>query len=266
MKKTIPTAPLALLLTVLSAAPAPAAEAALPPARLAYGLTVAGLPIADAVLTYDDRGGRYALDVAWHTVGLAGIFASASGTVAAAGRLVSGRPRPRDYRLQEQGGDGPIDVDMGLSGGRVGRLEVEPPAKTGEDIVPVLPEHRRGVTDPLSAALLPVGTRPEEVCARTLQIFDGWSRWDIRLTQKAIRDEAPNGLRAPTVVCAVRWVPIAGHRSGHRSVRYMAANDDVEVRLARLPDRDVWMPVETSVGTLIGTARAGLRSVGTSDR
>lgn len=259
--------PPAAVLCALFAAPAAlAAEAALPPARLTYGLTVAGLPLAQADLTYDDRGGRYALDVAWRTVGLAGVFAAASGTVAADGRLVSGRPHPRDYRLHEMGGEGPIDVEMSLSGGRVGRLSVEPPGKTGDDVVPVLPEHRRGVIDPLSAALLPVGTRPEEVCARTLPVFDGWSRWDIRLASKAIRDEAPAGLRPPTVVCAVRWVPIAGHRTGHRSVRYMAANEDVEVRFARLADREAWMPVETSVGTLIGPARATLRAVTTAER
>lgn len=261
MSKFTTAGALAALLSCQPVSASLAAEAALPPARLAYGLTVAGIPIAEADLTYDDRGGRYALDVAWHTVGIAGIFASASGTVAADGRLLAGRPQPRAYRLKENGGDGPIDVEMSLLRGRVGRLTAEPPAKTGEDIVPVLPEHRRGVTDPLSAALIPAGTTPEAVCDRTLPIFDGWSRWDVRLSRKATHDEAPDGMRAPTVVCAARWVPIAGHRAGHRSVRYMAENRDVEVRLARLADRDVWLPVETTVGTLIGPARATLRSV-----
>ncbi len=258
-------APLALAL-LAPAGPGLAAEAALPPAALHYGLTVAGLPIARADLSIDDRGGRYDADVEWRTVGIAGIFAAASGKVAAQGRLVGGRPHPRAYRLIERNGDTPFDVAMALSGGRVGRLVVEPPAKVGEDIVPVEAEHRRGVTDPLSAALIPGSTPASAVCDRTLPIFDGWSRWDVRLAPKTVVETAPTGMRGPTVVCSARWVPIAGHREGHRSVRYMAENRDLEVRLARLPDRDLWLPVEASVGTMIGTARATLETVTTGGR
>ena len=238
------------------------AEAAKAPTKLVYGLSLAGLPIADADVRFDDRGGRYGFDVAWHTVGLAGIFSSASGTLATSGRLVGGRPHPRAYRLIERNGDTPFDVDMTLSGGTVSRLAVEPPAKTGEDIVPVGPEHKRGVSDPLSAALLPGATPPAAVCDRTLAIFDGWSRWDVALSPKSTSDVAPAGLRGPTVTCAARWVPIAGHRAGHRSVRFMAENRDVEIRFARLEGHDLWLPIEASVGTLIGPVRTRLTSVG----
>ncbi|MCE1237222.1 MAG: DUF3108 domain-containing protein [Hyphomicrobiales bacterium] len=257
---------LALLALLLAVSPPPsgvavAAEAAQPSARLVYDLSLAGLPLAEADVGFDDRAGRYAVDVAWRTVGLAGIFASADGTLAASGRLVRGHPRPHAYRLIERKGDTPFDVDMTLSGGAVSHLSVEPPAKTGEDIVPVGPEHRRGVSDPLSAALLPGSIAPAAVCDRSLAVFDGWSRWDVRLATEKILDEAPAGLRGPVAVCAARWVPIAGHRSGHRSVRYMAENRDVEIRFARLPDRDLWIPIDAHVGTMIGTVRTHLVSI-----
>lgn len=260
------TPPRLLLALLVSVAPlridvAAAAEAALPPARLVYDLSLAGLPLAEADVAFDDRAGRYAVDVAWRTVGLVGIFASADGTLAASGRLVRGRPHPRAYRLIERKGDTPFDVDMTLSGGAVSRLTVEPPAKTGEDIVPVGPEHRRGITDPLSAALLPGSIAPTAVCDRSLAVFDGWSRWDVRLSPKEIVEEAPTGLRGPVVACAARWTPIAGHRSGHRSVRYMADNRDVEIRFAHLPDRDLWIPIDAHVGTMIGTIRTRLVTI-----
>lgn len=254
-------APACLSAALLASDPAGAAEAARPPAHLTYALTIAGLPIARADARFDDRGGRYAIGVEWHTTGIAGILSAASGSLSASGRLSPTQIGPRAYRLVERNGDTPFDVDMGLSAGRVTRLAVDPPAKTGEDIVPVLPEHRVGVGDPLSAAFLPARTAPEAICARVLPIFDGWSRWNVRLTAKSIETTAPDGLRGPVVTCAARWVPIAGHRSGHRSVRYMAANEDVEIRLARLADRDWWLPIEASVGTMIGTVRVGLRSV-----
>lgn len=259
-------AALLLFAGILASPTAKAAEAARPPQTFGWGLTVAGLPIARADLTLDDRAGRYALAVDWHTTGIVGVFAAASGTIGADGRLVAGRPHPRDYRLSEVGGNGPIEVEMSFSGNRVGRVSVEPPPHGGDDVVPVLPEHRRGVADPLSAGLIPGSTSPESVCARTIPIFDGWSRWDLRLSPKEIRDEAPKGFRGPTAVCAVRWVPIAGHRTGHRSVRYMAENRNVEVRLARLADHDFWLPIEVTVGTLIGPARASLETVSTAER
>ncbi len=263
MKSLLAASLVALPVLATAAAPiaASAAEAARAPARLAYSLTLAGIPIARADVDFDDRGGKYALGVDWHTTGLVGVFAAASGSVGADGRLVSGRPHPRNYRLSERKGDTPFEVTMALSGGRVGRLEVEPPAKTGEDIVPVTAAHRVGVVDPVSAGLIPGATAPDAVCNRVLPVFDGWSRWNLHLSPKAIETEAPAGMIGPVAVCAVRWEPVAGHRSGHRSVRYMAENRDVEVRLARLPDRNVWLPVETSVGTMLGTARVTLQSV-----
>ncbi len=252
----------ALLLSLVPAHAAVAAEAATVPTELVYGLTLAGVPLADADVHFDDRGGRYGFDVAWRTVGLAGIFASANGTLSTSGRLVGGRPHPRSYRLIERKGDTPFDVDMTLSGGTVSRLALEPPAKTGGDIVPIEPQHRRGVVDPLSAGLLPGSTAPDAVCDRTLPIFDGWSRWDVRLSPKSTTDDAPAGMRGPTVTCAARWVPVAGHHTKHRSVRFMAENRDIEVRFARLPGHDLWLPIEASVGTMIGPVRTRLTSVG----
>ena len=252
---------LAAVLLACGASAAPAAEAALPPARLSYGIYVAGFPIARADLDLDGRRDRYAAAVDWRTTGIAGVFAAASGRVSAHGRLAAAAAAPSDYRLSGTSGDRRVDVAMGLSGGRVGRLTAEPPAREGEDIVPMRPEHRSGVIDPLSAALVPGGVRPEKLCARAVPIFDGWSRWTVALSPQSTRDDAPAGMRGPTVTCSARWIPVAGHRAGHRSVRYMADNRDIEIRFARLADRDLWLPIEASVGTLIGPARAVLDGV-----
>lgn len=253
-------APPLLVALLLAGAPATAAEA--PPDRLSYSISVASLPIARADMVVAGAPGRYAAEIAWRTVGIAGIFAAASGSVSAAGRIAADGPHPNRYRLTSSGGGKTVAIALAFAGRHVAHAEVSPPTQPSEDLVPLTAAHRDGVVDPLSAALIPGAVRPADVCARTLPVYDGWSRWDVRLAPAETREATFPGLRGPTVVCSARWVPVAGHRTEHRSVRYMADNRDIEIHLARLAGRDLWLPIEASVGTMIGTARARLDDLG----
>ncbi len=232
--------------------------AAGPASRLAYSVSLAGFPIARADLSLADAGGRYSLAVDWRTAGLASVFAAQRGEAAAGGRLGAARPLPASYRLA--GGDPAkrIDVAIALTDGTVRSAAVSPPPATGDDRVPMRPNHRRDVLDPLSAAIAPGSTTPETLCRRTLPIFDGWSRWDVRLSPKSTRAATLPGFDGPLVVCAARWVPVAGHRPNHNATRYMADNTDLEVTFGRLVGGRVWLPVEAAVGTRLGTARLAL--------
>lgn len=228
--------------------------------RLAYSVSLAGLPIAEADLALADGRGRYDLKLDWHTTGLAELFAGAHGAVAASGRDGGGRPSPEFYRLTGTSGHMRLLVALAMSAGRVRSATTEPQTQPSGDLVPLGAEHRRGVLDPLSATLAHGGDDGAGLCDRTVPIFDGWSRYDIRLTPKTTRSTVPSGFAGPVTVCAVRWVPIAGHRTEHRGVRYMTANTDMEIAFARLEGRDLWLPVDVRVATMIGPARATLET------
>ena len=69
------------------------------------------------------------------------------------------------------------------------------------------------VVDPVSARLMPVvGTGdPTDAanCDRTLPIFDGWTRYDIRLEYKGAKPVKVEGFEGEAVICGARWVPVA---------------------------------------------------------
>lgn len=228
--------------------------------RLAYSVSLAGIPIVAADLVVADGAGRYALALDWRTTGLAEIFAGAHGAVTAAGRFAAAKPSPERYHLGGTTGRTHLDVSLAMSGGRIRSVVTEPKTRPSDDLIPLGPEHRAGVLDPLSAVLAPARDDGTGVCARNVPIFDGWSRYDVRLSLKATRTTAPAGFVGPVQVCSVRWVPIAGHRTRHNATRYMADNTDIEITFARLDGRDYWLPVDVSVRTMVGTAHASLET------
>ena len=235
-----------------------AAEAAEAPSRLAYTVSLSGLPLARADVAVSEPAGRYDLAVAWRTAGLANVFAAAKGTVTASGRLDARGPSASSFHLAGGSDAAPVDVRLGLAGGAVGAAAVAPPADVGGGRVELTPAHKRGVVDPLSAVLLPWTGAPERLCDRTVAVYDGWTRWDVRLTPKATRTDTPAGFDGPVVVCAARWIPVAGHRPTHGPTRDLAANTDIEVALAHPGGRSWWLPIEVSVGTKLGTARLAM--------
>ena len=71
-----------------------------------------------------------------------------------------------------------------------------------------------------------------EACNRKIPIFDGYTRFDIDLTYVGERNVKAKGYDGPVVVCAVRYVPISGHRRDRPATKFMAENKDLEVWLA----------------------------------
>ena len=62
-----------------------------------------------------------------------------------------------------------------------------------------------------------------------------------------------NGYNGPVAVCAVRYVPIAGHRPDRPGTKFMAENKSMEIWLAPIELARVLMPYRISVRTMIGT-------------
>jgi hypothetical protein len=116
----------------------------------------------------------------------------------------------------------------------------------------------RGVVDPVGAFVLPAPAKGPLVgpasCERKIPVFDGYTRFDIALSYVGQRDVSAKGYKGPVAVCAVRYVPIAGHRRDRPSVKFMADNKDLEVWLAPIDGARVLVPFRVSVRTMIGTA------------
>jgi hypothetical protein len=149
------------------------------------------------------------------------------------------------------------EVRMVLRAGAVKDVSVEPPVVPAPDRVPLTEAHRKGVTDPLSAVIIPVPGNGElltpEVCQRKLAIFDGRQRADLDLVFKRMdRVKADKGYAGPVVVCTVLYRPIAGHRPDRAAVKYVIEQRDMEMWLAPIAGTRMLVPFRFSVPTPFG--------------
>lgn len=230
-----------------------------------YDVTFAGFPIATGTLALEIDGNAYKARVSVRAKGIVGLFTDERIEAAAAGRLRGNRVEPASYSLDENNGKRLMTVRMGLASGEVRSLDVSPAPKTRADTVPLETRHRRGILDPVSAILMPTPARAEALgpaaCARTLPIYDGYTRFDVPLAFVGTRSIETKGYTGDVAVCSARWVPIAGHRRNKDSVKFMASNRNLEVWLAPIGGTALLVPYRVSVGTRSGTLVVQAREI-----
>jgi hypothetical protein len=89
-------------------------------------------------------------------------------------------------------------------------------------------------------------------CDRTIPVFDGFARYDIRLSFVRAQDVQVKGYSGPVAVCAARYVPVAGHRPEAKSTQFMADNREIEVWLVPVARAHAVVPLRVSIMTMSG--------------
>jgi hypothetical protein len=149
------------------------------------------------------------------------------------------------------------ELRITLSGGNVKDSVIDPPSPPHPDRIPVTDAHRKGVTDPMSGSLARVAGNGDpvapEACNRTLSIFDGRLRYDLKLAYKRMEMvRAEKGYQGPAVVCALNFVPIAGYVPDRAAIKYLVAQRDMEAWLAPIAGTRVLVPFRVSIPTPLG--------------
>src|SRR4029077_19098692 len=136
---------------------------------------------------------------------------------------------------------------MTLEGGDVKDLSIIPEPEPNPERVPLPEAHRRGVMDPMTASLVRVpGTANllgSEACQRTIAVFDGRMRYDLQLSFKRVDQiSAEKGYSGSAVVCAVNFVPLAGHNPHRSAIKYLVDQRDMEMWLAPISGTRIVVP------------------------
>lgn len=219
-----------------------------------YQISIAGWNVARVDVDLSVDGRRYDGSLFMQPNGVAQIVTAVKTSVAANGRISRGRILPGSYRVRATDTRRPVSVDMRLNGGTVTSLRASPPLRDQPGRVPVTSAHKRGIVDPLSSGLIPIRRADgRDACDHTLEIFDGWTRYDVRLYFKGTERVSTEGYSGTIPVCGARWVPVAGHRPGKKEVRYLANNKQLEMSVLPLPNAGVAIPYRVSIGTPNGT-------------
>ncbi|MEP1442888.1 MAG: DUF3108 domain-containing protein [Hyphomicrobiales bacterium] len=225
-----------------------------------YGISIAGIPIGNARVNTTFNGKRFKISANGRTAGVSRLVSDGRGTLRAEGVIGKNRAFASNFSMDTVDDKLVTKVRMSMSKGNIKRLLAAPPLSKRPDRIPVLKKHHRSILDPLSAFMVPLDgdgkIEPAKACNRTIPVFDGWQRFNVRLsfsTTKNAKLGGRDGYNGPVVVCKARYVPIAGHRPTRKTTVYLANNKNMELWLAPVEGVPTLVPVHVRIGTKVGS-------------
>jgi hypothetical protein len=178
------------------------------------------------------------------------------GETRTAGTLAGNNPKPAGYTFDFNGIGKSGSVRMNFAGDSVVNVSHIPPLPPETDLVPVREQHLKGVLDPLSAFMALSRSTSSNPCERTISVFDGRQRFDLKLSfrrQERVTEARPSGQPGIAFVCHVRYIPIAGYRMTEET-QHMATAPGLEVALRPVPSANLFVPYQITIPTAVGSA------------
>jgi Protein of unknown function (DUF3108) len=245
------------LLACFGAVIGTSALAAETPASLTahYVITMTHVRVGEITWAVNFSDNTYLTSANGKASGVFSVLVTGEGLFTTHGAVADGRLVPATARFDVSDDDGIYETEMTFEDGGIKHLQdrgAPPPA----DRIRVSQNLLRGVADPLSAMLIPVGRNAMAPanCDKTLRIFDGRRRYNLALSFKRIdKLKIARGYAGAVLVCGVVLRPIAGYRPDSLVVRYLAGKDDLELWFAPVAGIAVMAPVRALMPTLIGT-------------
>jgi hypothetical protein len=256
-------ASVAALFSVLSVYANPANAAGPWPARVhaSYDIDFNGLSVGTFDFTSSNDGQTYSLSGNGKLSLLLGAFRW-QGETRTTGKLSGDITKPQNFAFGYKGSTKSGSTRMSFANDTVTSVLHEPPSPPKPGTVPVLPEHLKGVLDPLTA-MMAVSGASLNPCSRRIPIYDGKARFDLVLSPRGmvdLREQRPSGQPGQGHVCRVKYIPIAGHKADEES-KFMAATDGIELILRPIPSANVFVPYKITVPTGAGPATLTSRRV-----
>jgi hypothetical protein len=224
-----------------------------------YGSITVGEATFD--IDYDDK--TYSVDARGKTAGIVDVFSPGKGKARSDGVIEPTKVVAQKHFVEYEEPEKTSALEVAFTGGDVAGVKVVAGKlrnKKSRRWVQIQPDQLKSVIDPASSLVIPV--KPEAVgdgravCDRVFNVYDGDARYDIALKYKSSREIAVEGYKGNAFVCQLRYIPVAGHRSGEKNIEYMADNKDMEVWLAPMAGTSLFTPIRFDVPTWVGTVIA----------
>jgi hypothetical protein len=219
-----------------------------------YTITFARISVGNLTMAAEFKENGYTMTATGRAGGVMRMLLNGEALLAAHGVIKDGRPEPRSFTSKITSEDASENVTMSVEEGNVTELAVTPPADSAG--VQATEGDRQGISDPLTAMLIPAGAAGEilsqEACQRTLPIFDGRHRYDLKLTFKRMdKVTAGKSYAGPVIVCALQYQPIAGHRVSIPLVKYLSEGREMEIMLAPIAGARMLAPFRLLVVSML---------------
>lgn len=220
-----------------------------------YKLSFAGFGVGDYRFNaqFDKNGyaatGHTKVSALFGTFKWVGDF-SGSGALDAAGI------RPSAFQMSYKTKKKVTSVKLGFTGPGVTSIALVPQRPPSPEVIKLKPENLQNVFDPMAAMIAVSDAKPADACNRTLPVFDGKVRYDLRLSFKGheqVKGRNPSGQPKELVVCRVKYVPIAGHKPKDFEDPWIDYNN-IEIALRAVPKVGIYVPYRVTVPSSLGNA------------
>ena len=223
--------------------------------KATYTISMTGVSIGQIVWLVDINEKRYIASAHGKASGMLSVLVSGEGSVVTHGVIADDRLVPSDFTSRISDDEGNSDLRMTFEDGAVKNLIGPPPPANR---IAVTEADRRGVSDPLTAMLIPAQAGGNALasgnCDRVLPIFDGRRRYNLALSFKRLdKVRFARGFSGPSLVCGVILQPIAGYRADSMLVKYVAGRRDLELWFAPIVGTSFIAPIRVMLPTLLGT-------------
>lgn len=227
-----------------------------------YAVTLRGFTIARATFDGTVSGSRYEVNGKLASAGLARVFARTDATARTAGTLSPAAVQPDSFVLSYVQDGVPSKTEILFRNGDAVRTDIEPAPTSPPppEVIPVTGSHLQSVADPIAATIVARGT-PEQICGRTLRVYEGGTRVDIALSLAGVGFVYGAGNRA--ITCKGSFNPVAGMSPDNKSYQYMREKADMEFVYVPAAADGLYMLHSASAQTEIGRVqvRAWRRNV-----
>ncbi|MFC5385651.1 DUF3108 domain-containing protein [Aquamicrobium segne] len=218
-----------------------------------YSVTYLGLPIARAAIKSTYEKSNYSISGAVTSAGLGRIFDDTKGTLRATGKIMNEGPVSHSFRAEYVSAKKPSLVDIRFANGTVVSTQVKPaPKKRGKDWVALQEAHLRAAIDPIASTMVRADSI-DHVCGRTVKMYDGEIRADLKLSRVSMGTVSVKGYKGPTVTCRMNFQPVSGYRKGKKSLNYLKDRSRIMVTFAPVGQTGIYAPIRATIGTQIGT-------------
>lgn len=221
-----------------------------------YRISYAGITVGKGSLSLLLRQNAYSAKVGMEPAGIGTLFSTGKGGAEATGWFVDGKTLPSTYEMASTASNRNFYVNLRQGSGHIRAAQVTPKYKPSKTRIKITGKHKLNAMDPLSAAIVRPASASKmmdpSVCDRKLPIYDGWTRFDIQMEFKEVREITTEAYQGPVVVCGARWIPVAGHRPERKSVKHLAKSS-IEAWLAPVKGANILIPYKVSIPTVTGT-------------
>ena len=224
--------------------------------KATYTISMTGVSIGQIVWLVDINEKRYVTSAHGKASGVLSMLVNGEGSVVTHGVIADDRMVPSYFTSRISDDEGNSDLRMTFEDGAVKDVIGPPPPSANR--IAVTEADRRGVSDPLTAMLIPAQAGGDALasgnCARVLPIFDGRRRYNLALSFKRLdKVRFAHGFSGLVLVCGVILQPIAGYRADSMLVKYLAGRRDLELWFAPIAGTPFIAPIRVLLPTLIGT-------------